>query len=608
MKSVTNREVQQMRQTGKQPASKGYWWLLFALWLGGAAWVYLHHPYLQTLSGLPKLLFSLFSFSLWLTWLVAAPLWQRVVAGAMPLQPEAFTVLYAGASLLVLAAPWLLYQWWLSMPAAARRVNEYRAEKHRQEQRQLTTEETRRLFLLKGGGLPLASLDPTPERRGEERIGLSLSQLEGHALVIGPTRSGKGMHLTETLLCYPGAMVVIDPKGEQYERTAGYREGLGPVYRLPHHTVNLADYYDLGNRDDVAELHYHLMKPWADREPVFADKCKSLFTASHAFAVRHGLNPIRVLFDLADSDPAVALAALATVDSDAVMAFTNGRSPDALDRMAASAWGTFATRMYEYQSHVQTITNQGGETAVPLDWAEQNATVYITYAFHQLKGVGGVVSAVIAALMRHQVKHNQHTPAIVAVDELPAVGLRNVTEYLATVGGYKLTLLLYAQTYAQLVELYGERGAETVLSNCQHQVWYPPGNDRTADKMEATYGTTLQPTLSLSRSLSKERLEMDLGKRENSISEHLQKVPALEASKMTALDKNEVIVRIDRQYIVRAYRLWPVPRLAGLLPLSYTIRRTAVSRQKVNWRVYGHGETADENQETGESRKRPFSV
>ena len=102
-------------------------------------------------------------------------------------------------------------------------------------------------------GLPLASLQADPEKRNQELIGLEMEKLEGHALVIGPTRSGKGMHLTETILHYPGAMVIIDPKGEQHQRTAGSRQRLGPVYNLPQHSLDLADYYDLGARFAVFE-------------------------------------------------------------------------------------------------------------------------------------------------------------------------------------------------------------------------------------------------------------------------------------------------------------------------------------------------------------------
>lgn len=45
-------------------------------------------------------------------------------------------------------------------------------------------------------------------------VGVDYKTGEGHVLAVGPTRSGKGLHLTQTLLAWPGAAIILDPKGE----------------------------------------------------------------------------------------------------------------------------------------------------------------------------------------------------------------------------------------------------------------------------------------------------------------------------------------------------------------------------------------------------------
>ena len=77
---------------------------------------------------------------------------------------------------------------------------------------------------------------------------------------------------TATLLRWPGAAVVLDPKGEQWARTAGTRSQLGPVYRLPEQGIDLADAFDLHDPLDVQELHANLLRTWQDREPIFGEK------------------------------------------------------------------------------------------------------------------------------------------------------------------------------------------------------------------------------------------------------------------------------------------------------------------------------------------------
>ena len=48
---------------------------------------------------------------------------------------------------------------------------------------------------------------------------------DGHLITIAPTRSGKGVGVViPNLLSYPGSVIVIDPKGENYAVTADFRK------------------------------------------------------------------------------------------------------------------------------------------------------------------------------------------------------------------------------------------------------------------------------------------------------------------------------------------------------------------------------------------------
>ena len=53
-----------------------------------------------------------------------------------------------------------------------------------------------------------------------------------HCFFVGRTGGGKTNTLTSTLLTYPHAVLLMDPKNELYPRTAGYRAMLGEVVRL----------------------------------------------------------------------------------------------------------------------------------------------------------------------------------------------------------------------------------------------------------------------------------------------------------------------------------------------------------------------------------------
>src|SRR5438105_4354962 len=52
----------------------------------------------------------------------------------------------------------------------------------------------------------------------------------GNILIVGPTRSGKGLLATSQLLSWKHSVIVNDMKGELFQATAGYRRTVGDVY------------------------------------------------------------------------------------------------------------------------------------------------------------------------------------------------------------------------------------------------------------------------------------------------------------------------------------------------------------------------------------------
>ena len=427
-------------------------------------------------------------------------------------------------------------------------------------------------------GVPSAQVQVETPKPAVKVIGLDYHHGEGHMMVIGPTGCGKGLHLTETLLTWPGAVCVIDPKAEQFVRTARYRQRQfnSPVYRLPGHQVDLARLYgQFTDDDEVAELHHHWLRPWQSNNPIFAQKCLDLFKAAFIYARHHHLPPLQVLLDAAANDPRLVLADLETVPEAKrhVRIFTNGTAPADLadDRFATSAYGTFTTMLSKYQKHFATMVPAGSMNNLPLTWVEEKASLYITYTLQDLHGAGGVVAAVLAGLMRQQMRSNRRERLLVAIDELPAVGLENIGNYLATVRGYGITLLLYAQAVSQLEQIYGRDGHQAILANCMAQVWYPPSEVTTARLMSELFGDTMRPRYSQSSSTptytgnsptpATRQLVGNQGWNQS-----WNREAVLNHNEMMSLAKGQVLVQLkaDRLYRLIAQRLNPVPRFASL--------------------------------------------
>ncbi len=72
------------------------------------------------------------------------------------------------------------------------------------------------------------------------------------------------------------------------------------------------------------------------------------------------------------------------------------------------------------------------------------------------------------------------------------MALGNVADYMATTGGYGVTLLLYAQSVPQLLGVYSQADVKAILGNCHHQVWYPPQDTETARVISTVFGTRVE--------------------------------------------------------------------------------------------------------------------
>ncbi len=251
---------------------------------------------------------------------------------------------------------------------------------------------------------------------------------------------------------------------------------------------------------------------------------------------------------------------------------------------------------------------------MPEKWASQKGTIYITYSLADLNGVGPVVGAMIAELMRYQMKRNRHDRMLVAIDELPAVGIANIDNYLSTVGGYGITMLLYAQAFSQLKRVYGENGAQTIITNCTHQVWYPPKDIETARIVSDIYGTELKATRV--RNSTKRLGDPGLSQ---GISLSLQSRPVFEPTAVTSLSEEKVIVQMQKKRLYRflGERLNPIPLFEKLPPSPVAVYpKPPAEREYVQWAASdadgvsgGQGDTGPEDGNDDDGRSpRQFSA
>jgi hypothetical protein len=339
-----------------------------------------------------------------------------------------------------------------------------------------------------GNGIPLC-------KAGPRIVGVPFGEDRGHTLVLAPTGSGKGLHATHTLLAWPAATITIDPKAELYERTAYTRlQEVGPYYTIPGDSMDLLDYYNLADPLDFDELFEHLMTPHKEREPIFTNKCRFVFKAAYRVGLATRQHPLQLLAAWSEQSPADALGQWLPYARKEIAAFTDSRPLDQLDKFALNAWGTFVTKFSPFAAFVPMFS----ESRIPKEWAEQRASIYLNFPLAKLKVAAPLIAAALAAFIRGHMTRPGRTPVLLLIDEMPAVGLSNLNDYMATMGGSGITGLLYAQSMPDAARVYGHDQTYALIANCRHRVFYAPNDPDTASFISEELGreTYRQVTIS----------------------------------------------------------------------------------------------------------------
>jgi hypothetical protein len=84
------------------------------------------------------------------------------------------------------------------------------------------------------------------------------------------------------------------------------------------------------------------------------------------------------------------------------------------NRFALSSCGNFSTRFPPFSAHVPTITS----TSLPLIWAQENASFYITFPLQSQNAVGPLSAALIAGLVRQIQASPPGKRVLFAIDQL----------------------------------------------------------------------------------------------------------------------------------------------------------------------------------------------
>ena len=349
------------------------------------------------------------------------------------------------------------------------------------------------------------------------------------ALVVAPPRSGKGVGVVvPNLLNFPGSVLCIDIKRENWQITAGYRKEAGQsVYLLDFfsetgrtHRWNPLDYVAENPLLIVNGLQRVAMTLWPDvpgTDPFWAAAAQTMFVgvALYVFEtpglprtigeiLRQGMvtgeegfgaHWRRVIEEREESDRPLSPTCVQALS-------------DLVDLAGTTASGirkTFTSRLDLWLNPILD-----GATSVSdfhfRDLRRKPISIYVCVNPADVGRLRRVLNLFFEQAIAEQTKElPEHTPdlkyqLLLMLDEFTAIGkLPIIRDALGFLAGFAIRVVIIVQTFSQLAEVYGLNGERTIRRTTAALVVHAPKEQDDAEAISAALGMRTVKAKSRSR-------------------------------------------------------------------------------------------------------------
>ncbi len=409
----------------------------------------------------------------------------------------------------------------------------------------------------------------------------------GNTLIVGPTRSGKGLLATSQLLSWQHSVIVNDIKGELFQATAGYRSQRGDVYVID--PTGYGHRYDplleKKTEDALLSAASHLLYQADEGEgAIFTQRASVMLTQLFAAAKLEGHSPLPYARQCIRLGLPACAARLNIVSPELATQFLDVAYKDAnfSDRFLLSAWGTLTARMRPLltETVVKCFTHSDF-IAQQIIRSDKPVTIYLRWKEQDLLALSPLVRLVWGSLINELLttyddnQGNGCRPVLLLIDEAGRTAIPMLADHATTVVGRGISLWVAVQSLSQLEAVYGSARAHILRDNMETQLYYRPSDIATANYLQERLGKQSAYAYSTTE---REGTEPSEGLTE-------QPIPLLTAQEIMQLKDEEIIgfhrrlppftiTRMDwRQYPILTHRrnipppqLFPLPEIADLPP------------------------------------------
>ena len=396
-----------------------------------------------------------------------------------------------------------------------------------------------------------------------------------HSFIAAPTGSGKGVGVViPTLLTYPGSIICLDVKGENYAASARQRVKLGDkVYKFApfdeeektHRFNPLHDVAQLPEKRRYSEaqrIAESLVVLPGDGAKSFLPSAKQILAATIMVACERGFPTLSAVHDI--------LSQAGDEDQDGEGGFTALFKKLSLETNIEEAKQIY-TRMsaidYKTVSAYMSVLFDGGlgqwrdpfvraATAdsdfTVADLRRVPASIYIIVNPNDLDILAPLIRLMfqqtVSVLQRAEPGEDEPYPVLLLMDEFPSLGkMETMAKAISTIRAYGGRLMIVAQSISNLKGAYGPDSAQNFLANCRLQLFMAPADAETPEYVSKAIGDFTRK----SRSKSWQTNQLTGG----NVQERTEGARLMRPEDLRRLSEDEVVLLIQGSNPVKANKV-----------------------------------------------------
>ena len=325
------------------------------------------------------------------------------------------------------------------------------------------------------------------EDRDDDMLEPVLHTGDGHLITLARTGAGKGIGcIIPALLRYQGPVIVIDPKGENFQVTSRRRREMGQQLLLLDpfgvtgeetgalNPLDLIDPHSPEAIDSAVQLAELIVTKQHTQDPFWDSRAHSLITTMLLFVasgrppVLRNLQEMHYLLNQTNEDMDFTFKEILKNPLPAV------RQGGAIKSTAeAKVWASILSTA---QSHTDFLRSAGAQATLARSTIDLNAitrgdpiSIYVVVPPEKLESHGKLLRLWIGVMMSAITRRSQRPklPTLFILDEAAQLGpLKQLRQAITLLRGYGLRTWSFWQDLSQLQMLY-PKDWKTMINNCE---------------------------------------------------------------------------------------------------------------------------------------------